>query len=62
MNDDQKANLIVESRIRDTVKGMELRCSAELVGALNDLVYDVIEKAAERCRENNRSTLKEHDL
>jgi len=56
------AELVVKSKVKEFVQGLGLRTSAEAVDALNKVVEEKLKKAAERCKGNKRSTIKEYDL
>ena len=54
--------LVVVSKVKDYVKSKGMMTSAEAVPALSELVYDAIDKAIERTKENGRQTIKPQDL
>lgn len=56
------ADLVVKSKVKEYVQSMNLRCSSEAVERLNSVVEKVLKDAAERCKGNKRSTIKEYDL
>ncbi len=55
-------SLLVQSKVREAVKGFELRMDSELPDAINDKVVAMLEAAAERAKANKRGTLKPIDL
>ena len=55
-------NVVVGSKVKEAVKGTGLRCSGDLVDALNTKVHGMLQGAAERCRSNNRGTVRPQDL
>lgn len=55
-------NLVVQSKVRDAVKKANLRLASDSVDALSKLVEDSIKKAAERCKANNRQTIRPSDF
>ena len=57
-----KEMLIVGSKVKLAIKAKGLMTSGELLVALNDCVYDCINKAAERAQANGRKTVQAKDL
>lgn len=55
-------SLIVQSKIKEAVKGLDLRMDSSLPDALNDKIDTLLKEAAERARNNNRGTLRPYDL
>lgn len=55
-------SLIVQSKIKEAVKGLDLRMDSSLPDALNDKIDTLLKDAAERARNNNRGTLRPYDL
>lgn len=55
-------NVVVQSKVREMVKGMNLRLSADAIDALNTLVEASVKKAAERCKQNGRQTIRPSDF
>ena len=54
--------LVVVSKVKDYVKSKGFMTSAEAVPALSEKVYELINKAIERTKENGRQTIKPQDL
>ncbi len=54
--------LVVQSRIREFAKKNNLRLSSDAVDALNKRVEEILKKAAERCKGNNRQTVRPADF
>lgn len=52
----------IQSKVREHVKKAKLRMSADALDALNKYVEGVLKKAAERCRANNRQTIRPSDF
>ena len=52
--------VVVKSKIKSVVTGVNV--SSDFVGALNQEVIQLINKAKERCTANGRKTLKPQDL
>lgn len=55
-------SVIVQSRLREAVKGLDLRMDGDLPDALNDKVQELLKEAASRAKGNNRKTLRPYDL
>jgi histone H3/H4 len=57
-----KEMLIVASKVREFIKSKGGLTSSELLPALNEKVYCVLESAVERAKGNKRSTVKAQDV
>lgn len=57
-----KANLVVGSKVKETVKSNGYRMAGDFTDALNLKVHELIKGAAIRCGANNRGTVRPHDL
>lgn len=55
-------SVIVTSKVKEAVKGLELRMSGDVPDALNDKVQALLKAAADRAKENGRGTLRPYDL
>lgn len=55
-------NVVVASQVKEAVKRNDVRMSSEFVEALNEEVAERIEKATQRAKDNNRSTVRPSDL
>jgi histone H3/H4 len=55
-------NVVVGSKVKESVKSHGIRCSGDLVEALNLHVQDVIGKAVARAQANKRGTVRPQDL
>lgn len=55
-------NVIVTSKVREAVKGLDLRLSSDVPEALNAKVHELLKAGAERAQANGRSTLRATDL
>ncbi|UCE99984.1 MAG: hypothetical protein JSV82_02665 [Planctomycetota bacterium] len=58
----KKESLIVASKVKAHIKGKKMMTSSDLLCALNDAVYCMLDKAATRTKANRRSTVKAQDL
>jgi hypothetical protein len=54
--------LVVASKIKDYIKSKGLQSSGEVVPALSEKIYAMIDEATGRTKENKRSTVRPHDL
>jgi len=55
-------SLVVQSKVKEAVKGLDLRMDSSLPDALNEKIAAMLADAAERAKANNRGTLRPHDL
>lgn len=55
-------SVVVASRVKDVMKNLDMRSDSELVHEVNRRVQDMLSRAAERAKENKRSTVRPHDL
>jgi hypothetical protein len=58
----KKESLIVASKVKAYIKSKKMMTSSEVLGALNDAVYCMLDSAAARTKANRRSTVKAQDL
>ena len=57
-----KLNLVVGSKVKETIKGHGYRMAGDFGDALNAKVHELIENAVARCAANNRGTVRPQDL
>lgn len=57
-----KEIVVVGSKVKEVVKEAGLRSDGELVQAVSDKVHELLGAAIKRCKGNNRSTVRPHDL
>jgi hypothetical protein len=50
------------SKVKEAVKGLDLRMSGDVPDALNEKVSEMLKDAAKRAKENGRGTLRPYDL
>jgi hypothetical protein len=55
-------SVIVTSKLKEAVKGLDLRMDSSLPDALNQKVQELLKDAAQRAKDNNRGTLRPYDL
>jgi histone H3/H4 len=56
------ADLVVQSKVKEAVKALELRMDGNLADALDAKVKQLLKDAAARAKENGRGTLRPYDL
>ncbi len=54
--------LVVGSKVKAYIKSKGLHTSGDFVAALSEEVGNLLDKAAKRCEENKRSTVRPADL
>ena len=54
--------LVVNSKVRETVKKLNVNISSDFTEALSKHTEEVIKKAVNRCKGNNRKTVRGFDL
>lgn len=57
-----KEVLVVASKVKEYIKSKDAQTAAEVIEALSDKVYDLIDEAIARTKGNGRVTVKEYDL
>lgn len=55
-------NVVVGSKVKEAIKAHGVRCSGDMVEALNAHVLGILDGAVARCQSNNRGTVRPHDL
>lgn len=54
--------LVVQSKLRDLVKKLKMKCSSDVIDEMNRQVTMCITRGAERAKANGRKTLRGADL
>lgn len=54
--------MLVQSKVKEYVRGSEMMCSGELIEALNEVVGDLLDRAVARADNNGRKTVKAQDI
>ena len=54
--------LVVASKIKEYIKSKNLQSSSEVVPALSEKIYELLDSAATRTQNNGRATVRPHDL
>lgn len=62
MSQEEKEMLIVASKTKAYIKSLGCSVSGDAVEEINKKLYELLDRAVERTRENKRSTLRPHDL
>ncbi len=57
-----KEMLVVGTKVKNYVKGKGLMSSADVLDALNDTVYKLLDRAAQRAKANGRKTVQGRDV
>jgi hypothetical protein len=55
-------SIIVQSKVREAIKALDLRTDSNVVDALNAKVHEMLKAAAARAKQNGRGTLRPYDL
>lgn len=58
----ERDSVIVQSKLREAIKGLDLQMDGSLPDAVNDKVHKLLQRAADRARANGRKTLRPYDL
>ena len=62
MANNNKETLVVGSKVRDVIRQAGMRSDGELVSAVSEKVHQLLQQAIVRCKSNNRSTVRPHDV
>lgn len=54
--------LVVQSKVKEFVKGKGCQTSETALEALSDAIREILSKAIERAKANNRATVKDRDI
>ena len=54
--------MLVQSKVKEYIRGREMMCASDLVDALNDAVSDLLDKAVTRASANGRKTARAGDV
>ena len=58
----KKEILVVGSKMKEVVKAAGCMSSGDLIEAVSDKVHELLALAAQRTKENKRTTVRKHDL
>jgi hypothetical protein len=56
------ADLVVQSKVKEAIKGLDMRMSGDLPDALDAKVKELLAAAAERAKAHGKGTIKPFDL
>ncbi|MCB1175375.1 MAG: hypothetical protein KDK39_17505 [Leptospiraceae bacterium] len=59
---EDRETLIVASKTKAFIKSQGCMVSGDAIDEINNKVYELLENAVKRTKENKRSTLRPHDL
>jgi hypothetical protein len=58
----KRESLVVASKVKAYIRSKKMMSSSEMLEAINDKVYCMLDAASERTKANRRSTVRAHDL
>lgn len=53
---------VVQSKVKDLVRNAKMKCSSDVIAAVNGIVADCLGRGVERAKANGRKTLRAADL
>jgi hypothetical protein len=54
--------MVVTSRVKEVIKGNKMRAAGDLIDAVNEALFGMLQEAAGRAKANGRGTVRPHDL
>ena len=57
-----RQSYVVQSKVKGLVKKAKMKCSSDVIGAVNELITYHVNKGCERAKANGRKTLRAADL
>ena len=54
--------LVVASKVKDYIKGKKMMSSGDLPEALSEALYDIVDRAVARAKDNGRQTVQPRDV
>jgi len=57
-----KETYIVQSKVKSLVKKSKMKCSSDVMAAVNVLIQNAVTRGVERAKANGRKTLRATDL
>ena len=57
-----KVTLVVQSKVKDLVKKGKMKCSSDVINAMNHIISTAVTRGIERAKGNGRKTLRAVDL
>lgn len=61
-NGHAKLALVVQSKVKELVKKNKMKCSSDVIDAVNRLVTESVSRGVERAKANGRKTLRAADI
>ena len=58
----EDVSVVVTSKVRQVLRNLDMRTDSELIHAVNTRVQEMLTSAADRAKQNKRSTVRPHDL
>ncbi|MCD6415093.1 MAG: hypothetical protein J7M08_00130 [Planctomycetes bacterium] len=58
----EKESLVVGTKVKKYLKDKDLMSSSDILDALNEQVYAILNRAAERAEQNGRKTVQARDV
>jgi histone H3/H4 len=58
----KNVSYVVQSKVKELVKKSKMKCSSDVIDAMNRVVAQHIQKGVERAKANGRKTLRAADL
>lgn len=57
-----KVSYVVQSKVKELVKKGKMKCSSDVIQAMNSLIQQHVDKGISRAKANGRKTLRASDL
>jgi len=57
-----RVSLVVQSKVKELVKKGKMKCSSDVIAAMNTLIQQSVDKGIARAKANGRKTLRAADL
>lgn len=54
--------LLVQSKVKEYVRGQDMMCSSDLIESLNDEIGRLLDRAVQRAQDNGRKTARASDV
>lgn len=54
--------LVVQSKVKEYVRGQDMMCSSDLIEALNEEIGRLLDRAVQRAQDNGRKTARASDI
>ena len=54
--------LLVQSKVKEYVRGQEMMCSSDLIEALNEEIGRMLDRSVQRAQDNGRKTARASDV